>query len=47
MIVAPSRESGRVAPGRVEREARRLTGAPSVLEDRDGPIEELRAPRVA
>ena len=47
MIVAPSRESGRVAPGRVEREARRRMGAPSVLEDRDGPIEELRAPRVA
>ena len=47
MIAAPSRESGRVAPGRVEPEARRLTGAPSVPEDRDGPIEELRAPRVA
>ena len=47
MIVAPSRESGRVAPGRVELEARRLLGALSVLEDRDGPIEELRAPRLA
>ena len=47
MIVAPTRESGRVAPGRAEPEARRLMGAPSVLEDRDGPIEERRAPRVA
>ena len=47
MIAAPSRESGRVAPGRVELESRRLMGAPSVLEDRDGPIEERRAPRVA
>ena len=47
MIVSPSRESGRFAPGRVELEARRLMGAPSVPEDRDGPIEGLRVPRVA
>jgi hypothetical protein len=47
VIVAPRRESGRLAPGRVELEARRLMRAPSVLEDRDGPIEELRAPRMA
>ena len=47
MIVAPSRESGRVAPGRVGLEARRLMDAPSALEDRDGPIQGLRAPRVA